>query len=179
MKDPGAFQLSRKKIGGFTLIELMMAVAIMGVLAGISIPNYIAYRQRADYAALQATMRFFMDAEDIYMIDHSTFYPVNGRIRVKSGVGRSIPELKFRFPAGHKHTFYIYGMNRRRRRTMYNYYYILVYADNDFNGNGRKDIFYYVTYFRNNEPIYHREFFQIDRKINRRKLRKKIRKRRL
>jgi len=36
-----------RKIKGFTLIELMVVVAILGILTSIVIPNFIAWRERS------------------------------------------------------------------------------------------------------------------------------------
>jgi general secretion pathway protein G len=38
---------------GFTLMEVMIAVAILGILAGIAVPNYISYKEKARITTAQ------------------------------------------------------------------------------------------------------------------------------
>ena len=51
---------------GFTIIELMIAVAIVGALAGLAIPNYLGYLDKARLARCIAEIRYISRAVDSY-----------------------------------------------------------------------------------------------------------------
>jgi type IV pilus assembly protein PilA len=58
---------------GFTLMELMIVIVIIGVLAAIGIPAYNNYTKKAKAAACDAQKRSIATAVGLYYAEHSTY----------------------------------------------------------------------------------------------------------
>ena len=68
---------NRKKSrnGGFTLVELMVVVAVIAILAAIAMPQFLSAADRARTAKETADIQIIKNATQLYMIDKNVDTP--------------------------------------------------------------------------------------------------------
>jgi type IV pilus assembly protein PilA len=69
-------KMKNRKREGFTLIELMIVVAILGILAALAISQFAAYKQRAYDAAARTQLKNLATAQEDYFIQNSVYATV-------------------------------------------------------------------------------------------------------
>lgn len=84
------------KIRGFTLIELMIVVAIIGILAAIAIPNFIKFQARAKQSEPKANLKSLFTSQRAFFAERDTY-------------SSSVADIAFVPERGNRYTVYIGG----------------------------------------------------------------------
>jgi general secretion pathway protein G len=75
---------------GFTLVELLVVLAVIALLLSIAVPNYVARAARAEEAVLHENLRLVRDALDKHFADAGR-YPESLQDLVTKRYLRSLP----------------------------------------------------------------------------------------
>ncbi|HPO08766.1 MAG TPA: prepilin-type N-terminal cleavage/methylation domain-containing protein, partial [bacterium] len=66
-------KVSRPMRRAFTLIELLIVVAIIGILAAIAVPNFINAQERAKVGRARSDVRSIVNALEMYRLDNNNY----------------------------------------------------------------------------------------------------------
>lgn len=64
---------TKQSLLGFTLVELMIVLVVIGILASIAVPSYLDYMKRARRADAQALMMTIAGKQQQYLLDARAF----------------------------------------------------------------------------------------------------------
>ncbi len=80
-----------KQEEGFTLVEMLVVLFIIGIIIAIALPNFIEASKKANQQADRANRRMISMQIDNYYLDHG-FYPKNIAELVAGKYLRSVPD---------------------------------------------------------------------------------------
>ena len=62
-----------RREGGFTVVELLVVIVVIGILLAAAVPSYLGYRQRAATRTAEANLRAALPDVEAYYAEHKTY----------------------------------------------------------------------------------------------------------
>ena len=77
---------------GFTIIELLVVIIIIGILLAIVVPSYLGFRDRAANNDAKANLRAALPSAEAYYADNGTYVRMNtsALVAIDSGVSPTL-----------------------------------------------------------------------------------------
>lgn len=117
---------------GFTLVELMVTIVIVGILIASAVPVYHTWRNRAYGSEAVIMLKQLINAEIAYYLEHDEFFQAGGRISIYHD-SMDPPDadelirknLNISIPQGHLINYELYAMD--------DLFYLVISSHGNFN----------------------------------------------
>ena len=146
---------------GFTIVELVVTIAIAGILASIAVPTFAAYLDHARKLECQVSIVNYLRAQELYYQERGVFYAENmKRTRAVSRIAWNkrrrpdapskyrFPELNMEFRRDDFRGYRIRVWEVQRRKRYRQELWLEVRTDEDFDKDGKLDHYSYRKYRR-------------------------------
>jgi type IV pilus assembly protein PilE len=80
-----------QRVRGFTLIEVMVVVAILGIIAAVAFPSYRSYIIKANRSAAQSFMLEIASRQERYLLDKRAYADAPDAAALLSTLGMTVP----------------------------------------------------------------------------------------
>jgi general secretion pathway protein G len=93
--------MNRPAVTGFTLIEILVVVVIIGILGAVIVPNLLGRPDQARITAAQSDIRSLANALDIYRLDNFQYPSTDQGLEALAAKPTGFPEPKSYNPDGY------------------------------------------------------------------------------